>query len=536
VDSCHYRATSLVTAFESVSDSITSYVHDSNSTWPFVTVSDFEVRSIQAREASFTELVGFVPLIATANRMTQWEAYAQENLDLWLVESRLTTAKTNYEEPRDGTAITNGHGSNVTARMLLEEDQNQTTNGPFAPIWQISPPPVSERVAASDGGLVGYDLLTHPTMERLLFAMWESERIVLSPITDVAFLIDWEPTRQVVNLTLDVDTRLPRSVIFQPIYTQHNFHNDNPGLDTPKLQGIYFGVLSWQSYFEGLVPEGVNGIYCVIRNDCEQSFTFLINGREAVYLGEGDLHETRYDANEISTTFPGLDQQDPSTMPNTNVTSINEDHFQCRYSLSIYPSAVLQEEQQSSAPFFFTTIVGMIFVLTFVVVLIYMKITEYRTKKVEKVAKASDKIITALFPEDVKQELMKDATREQKAKDDKTKLMSVTATHNKSGHSALVGDFLSGGDEESAFAGASMEMDGPGGRKQQSQYKTKPIANLFEETTIFFADIQVSPGKACFRALCTLPPLTLWYSPSTDRDLHASSLKDAVQCIMVGGR
>ena len=37
---------------------------------------------------------------------------------------------------------------------------------------------------------------------------------------------------------------------------------------------------------------------------------------------------------------------------------------------------------------------------------------QYRTRKVEKVAKASDKILATLYPEEVKKELIRDAQQE----------------------------------------------------------------------------------------------------------------------------
>jgi hypothetical protein len=52
-----------------------------------------------------------------------------------------------------------------------------------------------------------------------------------------------------------------------------------------------------------LLPEGVTGIVTVIRNTCNQSFTYEINGPEATYLGEGDLHETKYDDMETTVSF-----------------------------------------------------------------------------------------------------------------------------------------------------------------------------------------------------------------------------------------
>ncbi|CAB9499094.1 Receptor-type guanylate cyclase gcy [Seminavis robusta] len=493
VDKCHYHASSVAVTFESVSDSITSYVHDSGSQWPFVTVSDFEVHSIHTREASFSELVGFVPLIPNARRMKQWETYAAEHVDQWLTESRLTQVKVNpgprpavdkdsRESGDNGnrTAVpeaATATASNETTRMLQQNQTDQTpqtATGPFAPIWQLSPPPTSKE-------MIGFDLLTHDILERLLFAMWETQNMVLSPVMDVSFLTEWTPRN---SQQRDLNATSPRSVVFQPIYEEHNFHDENSNMEAPRLQGLYFGVLAWESYLEGLVPEGVKGIYCVVRNDCGQDYTFVINGKDAVFIGEGDHHDPRYDANEVSTQFSELEYQDQSSSTEQPI----DDNFHCSYSLSIYPSIELQENQQSSTPFFFTMIVGLIFVVTFFFFLGYLKLAEHRTKKVEKVAKASDKIISSLFPQNVKNVLMNDAQQDEA----QTRSMNTTS-HGGGGLSSQVQEFLSN-DEESAFMSGSMGTSSMAASSSRmpnpyQQYKTKPIANLFEETTIFFADI-----------------------------------------------
>ena len=44
-----------------------------------------------------------------------------------------------------------------------------------------------------------------------------------------------------------------------------------------------------------LLPEGVSHISVVVGNNCNQSYTFDIDGTQANFIGSGDHHEAEYD-------------------------------------------------------------------------------------------------------------------------------------------------------------------------------------------------------------------------------------------------
>ena len=44
-----------------------------------------------------------------------------------------------------------------------------------------------------------------------------------------------------------------------------------------------------------LLPEGVSNIHVVVQNNCNQSYTFDIDGPRANFVGTGDFHEAEYD-------------------------------------------------------------------------------------------------------------------------------------------------------------------------------------------------------------------------------------------------
>lgn len=58
------------------------------------------------------------------------------------------------------------------------------------------------------------------------------------------------------------------------------------------------------------MPSSVEGIYAVVRNTCNQSFTYELVGEEAYFLGNGALHEPEYAYLNRSVDLMGIHTHD----------------------------------------------------------------------------------------------------------------------------------------------------------------------------------------------------------------------------------
>jgi hypothetical protein len=58
----------------------------------------------------------------------------------------------------------------------------------------------------------------------------------------------------------------------------------------------------WRDLLTDLLSPGSNGIVIVFENECNPSFTYEVNGPDVVYLGRGDLHDSKYDSAEIGVS------------------------------------------------------------------------------------------------------------------------------------------------------------------------------------------------------------------------------------------
>lgn len=79
------------------------------------------------------------------------------------------------------------------------------------------------------------------------------------------------------------------------------FHPVHESLTDPdsKVVGVVTGVIALDVSSRNLLPEGTAGIHIVVRNTCDQAFTYSLNGPEATYLGNADFHESKYDSYEV---------------------------------------------------------------------------------------------------------------------------------------------------------------------------------------------------------------------------------------------
>lgn len=153
-------------------------------------------------------------------------------------------------------------------------------------------------------------------------------------------------------------------------------------------------------------------------------------------------------------------------------TGIPLDPDYCPRSVAVYPSTTMQELYITNQPMLFTVGAVLIFLFTSAVFLLYDFYVERRQKKVMTTAVRTNAIVASLFPSVVRDRLF--ATQ---SADHGSEKRSVFNLHNSR---SRLKSFLNDGT-------ASDRLDDPD--LGAVQLKTAPIAELFPDTTVLFADI-----------------------------------------------
>ena len=216
-----------------------------------------------------------------------------------------------------------------------------------------------------------------------------------------------------------------------------------------RLVGVLTCVVYWRTYFVNIVAENAHGITVVLENTCNQIFSYQIDGSNVTFLGPGDLHDHQFENLEVATSEEAFLQVQQEYR---NVSG------SCLYSIRIYPSVDLQSTFVTERPVIYTVVLASIFLFTSCIFLLYDCIVERRNRLVVSSAIASNAIVSSLFPKTVRARLYKNKTRRNSDRSENVLLSEAQKAMNQTTNPRF--------DE-----------------------RNMPIADLFHDCTVLFADI-----------------------------------------------
>lgn len=178
---------------------------------------------------------------------------------------------------------------------------------------------------------------------------------------------------------------------------------------------------------------------------------FLLDLKDALYLGEGDFHRPEY--NDMSV-FVDLNLQ---TLPRARSTPGH-----CMYSMKIYPSKAFEEDYKTNTPEIFAIVVAGTFLVVAAVYLMYDIMVQKRNEKMIENAAKSNAIVTSFIPDHLRERLLQDSN----------------TLRNTRKHRGNLKMFLNEGKNGQQDVHAS-----------NGDTSSMPLADLFLDTTVLFADI-----------------------------------------------
>jgi hypothetical protein len=187
------------------------------------------------------------------------------------------------------------------------------------------------------------NLLSNEILKDLYDIMIATNTSVLSPATEIGDLFDFlfDPEEKPLKQN-------PHGFMMEPVYSAFE--------ESPELVGFLVGVTSFGNLLDRLLPSGVNGIVCVIKDKCGDAITYELNGLKATYLGAGDLHDGNFDKYERST---------PMELYETTFEG------RCAHDLYIYPSVTFEETYTTRYPAVYTSVVAVAFFVTSMIIFLY---------------------------------------------------------------------------------------------------------------------------------------------------------------------
>eukprot|EP00526_Cylindrotheca_closterium_P003919 CAMPEP_0113631220 /NCGR_PEP_ID=MMETSP0017_2-20120614/16224_1 /TAXON_ID=2856 /ORGANISM="Cylindrotheca closterium" /LENGTH=1165 /DNA_ID=CAMNT_0000541721 /DNA_START=11 /DNA_END=3511 /DNA_ORIENTATION=- /assembly_acc=CAM_ASM_000147 len=421
---------SLATAITSIAVN-----EDNGNFFPNVTVPHFDLRTQEIADLTGLEMISFIPFVEKANR-SGWEAYSNANKD-WILED--------YDYREWNPATIGGLMSDeiYNCDWCIEDSRKGFTDSDgfmeeildvrgFAsenisvPISQYGPAPINSSLSK-------FDLFSHPIFRKEILTSLEFDVPVISEAFDLSFF----KSHVLPNTTFGDDAL--RSFTLDQV--KEDF------LEGSRTIGFVFGIIPWEAIFINLLPEDVNGISVVLESSCGAVFTYTANGGRPTTSQLGDRHQAKKEYEEMAVRSKFFWKDHPSGLSR-----------HCHFDIVVYPSDEFRASYESNDALLYSGLVGVVFVFTAMLFFLYDKYVQKRQAKVMSQAKRAEAIVTSVFPKEVGLRLIKQAEREEQERVSNKKMLN---------------NFLVEKNET---------VEKPNKRR-------KPIADLFPETTVMFADI-----------------------------------------------
>ena len=359
-----------------------------NSTWPWpnVTLPRFQIRFFGTTSFARSSAIAFSPLVTDDNKAS-WESYALQNENLlWWDDSVRYLAEMekndrNYRHQDQILAINASDQQDRYQNQIQPQIRQLQSNheiadgiyriqdgvamddagpGPYLPIWQIYPPTTANKNS------VMYNQMSDAVRARAISTMLETER---PAITEV----------------LSHDSKESRGTLYYPVFD--GFYDD------PRVVGATSVEFTWEDTFRHVLPADSKAILCVLENSYGQQHSYRIEGEDVYCLGEGDLHDNKFNDMEKSSSFDDFLQIYQADMVFGTNSSLEDNNIftgegsnrrngkrsnrrrtqedPALYFVRLYPTQEFQNEYMTSKPILYSVTTVAIIAFLSAVILIY---------------------------------------------------------------------------------------------------------------------------------------------------------------------
>jgi hypothetical protein len=353
------NAVNVFTSFAMLAEMYPSHAMKSNETIPFIMIDGFESMSDGVRNVSKASFIQFRALLPTPDDVAKWNNFSAQN-KYWIAEGRKSQVYDDADEVSD-----------YFPPYVYWADTNDVPpvpvngSGPFIANWQLSPVPASVK-------RVNFDANFRPTNRASLAYVQATGKPSIT-----------EPNAKLRKFyKFEVDG--PISAINVPVFDKVAGSKDR------KVASFLTGYLAWKYFFDNVLSYDQNDILVVVQS-CATTSTFRINGAEAAFEGEGDLHNPKYTHMVKTENFVDTDDED--------LTS--DVKVQCNHIVHVYPTTQLEDKYKTNTPIYSAIVIVAIFSFACIVFLLYDYFVTNRQYRTERQADKSNAIVQEMFPGDM---------------------------------------------------------------------------------------------------------------------------------------
>ena len=189
----------------------------------------------------------------------------------------------------------------------------------------------------------------------------------------------------------------PTSALIYPVFD--GFNQDK------KVVGVLFTAMYWRFLMNEILPKNIYGIVCVMENSLGQKHTFEIRGQNTVYIGQGDLHDTKYDNLERFIDLVSF-LQESAGPESRSFTAAGVNGQFLNYTLRIYPADDFREIFVTGEAAWESAVVAMVFIVAICIFLVYDCCVQRRQRIVLERAVRATAVVSSLYPENIREHII----------------------------------------------------------------------------------------------------------------------------------
>lgn len=265
-----------------------------NQTFPQVTIGSFEVEGLSVRVASKVQGTIFTPLLQSSQDVQMWNNYSVQARG-WIERSILEFEASPDSLPDHPIGdkspdIMRQVGALDGQGNVIPLTREPTETSPVAPWWQTSPPP------SDASSSINIDLLSDDQISTLFGAIAQAKEGLFGPISDLKMFTEALAKTKTMDELRDGDylvgeksikhRRLqqddendqaaqnvyhPTSIFMQPVFADKYDPQS-------RMIGVLHAIVQWDAFMINLLPPDIEGIRVILRNDCDQVYTYEIKG------------------------------------------------------------------------------------------------------------------------------------------------------------------------------------------------------------------------------------------------------------------
>lgn len=222
----------------------------------------------------------FAPFVEIGDREA-YENYANEHVQEWVEEGHKIEGKGRLAA---GMESYNPYITDYSTGLEVD-----LSNGPYCCVWQYSPPPSTYGLTNMNLNSIGDYAAIIPAIAQL-----QNETLItrVRNYASVPTAMTQEEHDAMHSRLANSDSQYPHSFAYHPVRRKV----DDKSSD---VVGVLVSGIAWDANLRFLLPRGVLGIHAVVKNTCGQSYTYEIDGPDAFFIGDGDLHELEFNYLEV---------------------------------------------------------------------------------------------------------------------------------------------------------------------------------------------------------------------------------------------